>query len=103
MSTSAQRIQAYSVCLLACEACIADCIRHGYKNCLLLCRECAELCAMGVRLEAQHAQSSVLFHDMCKRICSMCSDECSMYSYLHSNCQECMMACKMVLRPELFF
>ena len=103
MSTSQQRIQAYITCLIACEKCIKDCALYGYNLCLELCKECSELCSLGIRLEAQHAVSASQFYKLCKEVCILCSTKCLEHANEHQSCADCFNACKMVLRPELFF
>lgn len=102
MSTSEQRFKAYSNCLLACEQCIKDCLINGYIRCLELCRECSELCTLGLRLEAQNAKSALLFFDLCKKMCELCSEECLTHS-MHKSCKNCFYTCKMLLHPELYY
>lgn len=103
MSTSEQRFKAYSDCLIACENCIKTCEINGYIRCLELCRECSELCTLGLRLEAQLAQSVLPFFNLCKKICILCSEECIKHASMHKSCENCFYACKMLLQPELYY
>jgi hypothetical protein len=103
MSTSKQRIRAYFQCVIACEMCIKDCTNDRLIRCLELCRECSELCTLGMRLESQFAISSQGYYEFCKQICMLCSEECLKYATIHSSCNNCYQACKMMLRPELFY
>jgi len=103
MSTSEQRYRAYSTCLIACENCITECKMNNYMRCLELCRELSELCSLGLRLEAQHANSIAPFFTLCKNMSILCAEECIQYVDMHKSCEECFYSCKMLLQPEFYY
>ena len=83
------------LCWEAAEQCITECITTGKNlNCCNICRDCAEICGLCIKFEAQ--QSTFFGHLclVCADICEACAIECDKYSEHSIACKNCADACR---------
>ena len=89
-------------CWEACEALITDSIKtEKYLTPLHVARDCAEICSMCIKFEAQCSTFFEQLCQVCANICDACSAECEKFTNentfareCHDACQACAAACR---------
>jgi hypothetical protein len=83
-------------CGLACENCIAQCLRERDVNMMVRCmeldRDCADLCFQTARLLVRDSEIIERWVKACSEVCSLCAQECRKHEMDH--CQLCANACE---------
>jgi len=88
-----KRISAFLTCIVACEKCITHCIKAGNQECVRLCLDCADVCALCVRLEARNSEFARDMFALCTKVCEACAEECGKHAQNHETCKDCAVAC----------
>ncbi|MDP2176644.1 MAG: four-helix bundle copper-binding protein [Bacteroidota bacterium] len=93
MTKTHKSIELCIKCLLSCEKCITHCISAENFNCIQLCRDCADLCALCIRMEARNSNYTKKLMALCVEVCKVCSVECNKNLAHHPTCMDCSVAC----------
>lgn len=82
-------------CWEACEALITDSIKkEKYLTPLHIARDCAEICSMCIKFEAQRSTFFEQLCQVCSNICDACATECEKFSTESPFAKECAEACR---------
>lgn len=87
-------------CYSICAACARMCIDEGHKQTALLCSNCADVCALAIKLHSEDSEFNDKIMELCAYVCSRCASECGkMKGVKHCQqcaeiCRECEKACK---------
>ena len=83
-------------CMIACERCASECLREqGVKmmaRCIELDRDCADICALAVRLMSRGSEFAARLCALCAEVCEACERECAKHDAQH--CKDCAEACR---------
>jgi hypothetical protein len=90
------QLDALHAAVAACEHCATACLQEAdvapLTRCIALTRDCADVCALTLRLVARDSEHAAHLLKECTEICAACADECSRHEHLH--CQQCAEACR---------
>lgn len=86
-------------CFAICSACAKMCIEDGHKTTAKICSDCADICALTIKLHSGDSEFNHQISELCSSICSRCADACSKVDADHCKqcsqaCQECAESCK---------
>lgn len=79
-------------CFSICSACSKMCIKENHKKTAILCADCADICALAIKLHSNDSEFKDQVMDLCAAICSRCAEECGKMEAEH--CLECSDICK---------
>ena len=65
---------------------------QALTRCIALTRDCADVCALTLRLMTRDSAYATYLHTACTKICAACADEFSQHEHLH--CQQCAKSCR---------
>lgn len=90
------QIEALSAAVAACDNCSTACLQEAdvqaMSRCITLSRDCADVCALTLRLVARNSEYAASLLKECVQICIACADECGRHDNVH--CQQCAEACR---------
>lgn len=86
-------------CYSICSSCARMCIEEGMKNTAVLCSDCADVCALAIKLHSNDSEFSEKIMRLCSDVCERCGNECAKNEMEHCQqcseiCKECAKACK---------
>lgn len=90
-------------CITACETCATKCLDEDnvaeISDCIKLDRDCADICALTVRLLARKSTYAERVIKFCIESCRDCANECDRHAHQHCKdcariCRECLEACE---------
>jgi hypothetical protein len=87
-------LEASLACSVACEMCIASCIKEERSDCIALCRDCADICSLYARFEARASNYYPDLRILCAEICRACSAQCLKHAEHSASCKACSEACR---------
>lgn len=79
-------------CFVICSACAKMCIEEGHKITAKLCADCADICAVTIKLHSGDSEFNPQISALCAEICSRCAEACLTMDAEH--CKQCGQACK---------
>jgi hypothetical protein len=83
-------------CTIACENCATECLHEQdakmMARCIELDRDCADICALAVRLMARGSEFAARICAVCAEVCDACAQECGKHDNEH--CKRCAEACR---------
>jgi hypothetical protein len=87
------------MCLSICSSCAKMCIEEGNKETANLCTDCADVCALAIKLHSRDSEFNQSVMDLCAQVCARCSEECAKMKAEHCRqcseiCKKCALACK---------
>lgn len=89
-------IDACNDCALACDHCVASCLKEPDVNamarCIALDIDCAEICRLAVATMARGSELAGPMCELCAEACEECGRECAKHKMDH--CQKCAEACR---------
>ncbi len=80
------------VCFTICEACARMCINEGHKDTAALCMDCADVCALAIKLHSRDSEFNSDVMELCSKVCTRCAQACAQHQAEH--CQQCSQICK---------
>ncbi|MDJ0366510.1 four-helix bundle copper-binding protein [Hymenobacter sp. H14-R3] len=90
------QLDALHAAVTACEHCATACLQEAdvrtLTRCIALTRDCADVCALALRLVARDSAHAAPLLAAGAAICAACADACSQHAHLH--CQQCAEACR---------
>ncbi|WP_210516722.1 four-helix bundle copper-binding protein [Hymenobacter terricola] len=91
-------LNALNACIAACEPCATACLQEEdvkmMARCIGLARDCADVCALTVRLIARGSEHGPHLLRECAEVCKACGDECEKHAAHMPHCRECAEACR---------
>lgn len=90
-------IEACAECATACEFCVGEHIGDKeMAECLRLCIDCADFCAVDMRLLARNSRSSPALCGLCADACDAYATECDRFDSRRCTeaCRKCAGACR---------
>jgi len=86
-------------CYSACCSCEKMCIEEGHKETAKLCSDCADICALTIKMHSADSEFNSKIAELCAQICKRCADACGKVQADHCKqcseiCKECAEACK---------
>ncbi|MES2919607.1 MAG: four-helix bundle copper-binding protein [Pseudomonadota bacterium] len=89
-------IEACQACAIACDHCLAECLREtdvqAMARCIALDIDCAETCRLAAAFMARGSELAAYLCKFCEEICEACGEECAKHPQAH--CQDCARACQ---------
>ncbi|AWM31720.1 four-helix bundle copper-binding protein [Hymenobacter nivis] len=89
-------LDALNAAVAACENCATAYLQEddvqALTRCIALTHDCADVCALTLRLVARNSAYAAHLHTTRAEICAACADEFSQHEHLH--CQQCAKACR---------
>lgn len=79
-------------CFSVCSACSKMCMKENHEATAILCSDCADVCALAIKLHSSDSKFSRQIFDICAEVCKRCAEECAKNPAKH--CQECSDICK---------
>lgn len=96
MNTYEKIIDSLSDCVEACESCATLCLEEDnvkkMTGCIKLDLDCAEICALAVKLLSRDSQYAKSIISLCADACAQCAEEGEKHD--HQHCKECAEACR---------
>jgi hypothetical protein len=90
------------LCWEACEQCISESITSGkHLSICNICRDCAEICSLCIKFEAQKSGFFENLCQVCADICTACAKECEKYANESVACAACAEACRVCAEYSL--
>ena len=90
-----ESMEVLMACAAACKNCVSVCINDGKPlSCCPLCIDCADVCMLAFRLEANN---SAYLKEICRvvaDVCDACAEECEKHTGYHAHCKNCAEACR---------
>ncbi|MDQ6757675.1 MAG: four-helix bundle copper-binding protein [Bacteroidota bacterium] len=82
-------------CWEACEAFITDSIKEEkYISALHTARDCAEICSMCIKFEAQRSTFFEQLCHVCANICDACAEQCEKFPDQNESLSQCAETCR---------
>jgi hypothetical protein len=78
-------------CYTICAACAKMCTEEGHKKTALLCSDCADICALAIKLHSRDSEFNRQILALCAEVCTRCARECATMKAKH--CQQCSEIC----------
>lgn len=79
-------------CYSICSACAKMCTEEGMKETAILCSDCADVCALAIKLHSKDSEFNKSVMSLCAEVCQRCGDACGKMTAKH--CQQCSQICK---------
>ena len=67
-------------------------MNENMKETAILCSDCADVCALAIKLHSGDSEFSSQIFDLCAEVCSRCAEVCGKSRAGH--CQQCSDICK---------
>lgn len=95
---SHEHMQILLKCFSICCSCAKLCIIENNKKTAIICSDCADVCALAIKLHSGDSEFSQEAFDLCYAVCSRCAEECAENDSEHciqcsKICNECAKAC----------
>jgi len=90
-------IDACNKCITACTACETACLAEkttDMTHMIALDRDCADICALAVKLMSRESEFSKQACALCAIICDACAKSCDMHAKKFEHCRLCAEACR---------
>jgi hypothetical protein len=91
-------LEACVECLVACEMCSDACLDEENIGMMLPCirldRDCADACALAVRMMSRGGPLAKDACRACAEACAACAAECERHAASHDHCRICAEACR---------
>jgi len=88
---------AAQACTACADACLAEEDVAALRSCIALATNCADLCALSVRVLSRRAREDtflvVRLLQACVHACQGCAEECARHAEHHRHCAICETAC----------
>ena len=89
--TTREHMELLMKCFTICSACAKKCINEGMSETAILCSDCADVCALTIKLHSGDSEFNKKILDLCAEVCLRCAEACSKHSIEH--CQQCSDIC----------
>ncbi|MDP1835395.1 MAG: four-helix bundle copper-binding protein [Chlamydiales bacterium] len=89
---SHEHLQIMMKCMSICASCAKMCINEGHKKTAVLCNECADVCALAIKLHSGDSEFNPDIMNLCSKVCARCAEECGEMDAEH--CQQCSQICQ---------
>lgn len=90
------------LCWELCEQCISESINDSKNlSCCNISRDCAEICSLCIKFEAQRSSFFGNLCQVCADICEACAKECDKYSHESETYKNCAEACRVCAEYSL--
>lgn len=94
-----QHMQTLLRCFSICSSCAKMCIEEGRSETAALCSDCADICALAIKLHSGDSEFSEQAFELCARACDRCAEECEEEDSEHCHecgeiCRKCAEACR---------
>lgn len=79
-------------CYSICSACAKMCMKERVPETAILCSDCADVCALAIKLHSGDSEFSSKIFALCSEICERCAESCGKMDSEH--CKQCSEICK---------
>lgn len=85
-------------CFSICSSCTKMCTEENRVETALLCSDCADVCALTIKLHCRDSEFNPQLMELCAEVCRRCAEECAESDAEHCLqcsriCEECAQAC----------
>lgn len=87
-----KHMELLQLCLTVCSSCAAMCLEEGRKETAKVCFDCADICALTIKMHSRDSEFNRALMELCSEVCQRCSQECGKVKVEH--CQQCSEICK---------
>lgn len=87
-----KHMEMLQLCLTVCSSCAKMCLDDGRKETALLCLDCADICAVTIKLHSRDSKFNAHLMKLCAEICLRCAQACGKVDMDH--CQQCSEICQ---------
>lgn len=87
-----EHMQVMNNCFSICAACSAMCAKEGHKETAVLCSDCADVCALAIKLHSSDSEFNPKVMALCADVCARCAEAC--FKNKAEHCQQCAEICK---------